>query len=208
MAGKKMKRVVNVAALHARTGPSRKAKVHATKKRGYVITYVSEVKAEGIVWLKSAWGNYYAKKHTRDYVIGSAAASTGKVKSPAPGFGISTPWRKKPNNRTYWQARGYHTGADYACPAGTRVVAVRSGRIVRRYDRTLGNVALLYADNGDTYWYCHLSRYGASGNVKAGQIVGCAGATGTGANGPHLHFEKRKGHTTSWAGTDIDPRVW
>ena len=63
-------------------------------------------------------------------------------------------------------------------------------------DRNRGKVA---------FWCCHLAAMSPAGNVKAGQTIGKVGATGTGANGPHLHFEIRRGHTTSWAGLDYNP---
>jgi murein DD-endopeptidase MepM/ murein hydrolase activator NlpD len=132
-----------------------------------------------------------------------------RVESPCPGHPMSTPWGKKPNDDTYWQARGHHTGRDYACPTGTPVVAVLDGVIAYRTDTVLGLVVLLFAVNGNTYWYCHLSKRSAPvGRVTAGQVLGYAGMTGTGAAmGPHLHFEERHGHTSSWAGEDFDP-MW
>ena len=133
--------------------------------------------------------------------------SSGRVLSPVPGQAITTPYGKKPNNNTYWQARGHHTGADYACSTGTKVVAVLPGTVRTYSDKVLGRIVLLYADNGFTYWYCHLSKQvRTSGRVLPGEVIGLAGMTGTGAAmGPHLHLEKRAGHTTSWAGKDLNP---
>ena len=51
-----------------------------------------------------------------------------RVSSPAPGSRVSTPFGKKPNNDSYWQARGHHTGDDYAAPSGAKVIAVRPGQ--------------------------------------------------------------------------------
>jgi murein DD-endopeptidase MepM/ murein hydrolase activator NlpD len=42
--------------------------------------------------------------------------------SPVPDKRITTPFGKKGS----WAA-GYHTGDDYACPIGTKVVATRAG---------------------------------------------------------------------------------
>lgn len=133
--------------------------------------------------------------------------SSGRVISPVPGVGIGTPWGKKPNDNTYWQARGRHTGDDYPGNEGALVVAVLPGTIRYYTDTVLGLIILLYADNGYTYWLCHLSkRTTPPGRVVAGQIVGRVGHTGTGASrGPHLHMEKRAGHSTSWAGKDLKP---
>lgn len=131
-----------------------------------------------------------------------------RITSPCPGVGIGTPWGKKPNDRTYWQARGHHTGDDYPGGQGAPVVAVLGGRVDHLEDGVLGHVLLLYADDGFTYWYCHLfARTARDGTrVNAGDQLGRVGQTGTGARGPHLHFEKRSGHTRSWAGKDLLPR--
>lgn len=165
-------------------------------------------------WVQGTGGIWYcARQSGNQYmrrIVPGQKKKKAKPTTPVPGYRMTTPWRKKPNNRTYWQTRGYHTGADFAAPQGAKVVAVRPGTVHRYKDRVLGNVCLLYANNGQTYWYCHLrSFWGRNGRkVKAGQMIGKVGATGTGANGPHLHLEKRAGHTTSWAGKDLNPLNW
>ncbi len=120
--------------------------------------------------------------------VGSTAQAVSRVGSPVPGRRVTYPYGVR--NRRY--AAGFHTGQDYAAPTGTRVVAVRSGRIRwsnnngGAYGRWIG----LDADNGRTYVYCHLSsRAVAAGTrVRAGQTLGKVGATGN-VTGPHLHFE-------------------
>lgn len=145
----------------------------------------------------------------------------GRIASPVPGFEITTPYGKRPNDGTYWQARGHHTGDDYADAdgsghvSGKPVVAVLGGRaFYRGRDKVLGNVVLLYATIGGrpfTFWYCHLSGWAALTQrpgriVTPGTVLGRVGQTGTGARGPHLHLEKRAGWTTSWSGADLAPR--
>lgn len=91
-------------------------------------------------------------------------------------------------------AAGFHTGDDYAAPAGTEVVAVRDGTVAWSDDNggAYGTWLGLRADNGRDYVYCHLSarRVGAGTRVTAGQELGRVGETGN-ATGPHLHFEDR-----------------
>lgn len=127
-----------------------------------------------------------------------------RPKSPVPGHGIGTPYGRK--KKGLWGTKGYHTGDDYPCNKGTPVVAVTDGTIVRAWDNVLGNIVLLYSTNGDTYWYCHLSRFArGSGRVHRGEVIGYAGDTGTGARGYHLHFERHNGHSRSWWAKDMKP---
>ena len=199
--------------LNGRAAASTGAKIKYVRPKGFNLYLRKVVKAGGRTWYVSGHGTYYAAEYL---LPGKAPKPKPKPKpfrigSPVPGRRVTTPWGKRPPYRNgrplYWTTRKRHTGDDYACPRGTKVVAVRSGTVHRRWDTVLGNVCLLFADNGKTYWYCHLSSYvGRNGRrVKAGEVIGKAGATGTGALGPHLHFEVRNGHTTSWAGRDFKP---
>lgn len=114
-------------------------------------------------------------------------APDGRVASPVPGHGVTTPYGKK---GPHWSL-GRHTGADYAAPKGTACVAVRSGSIARiGHDGSFGNFLVLRTGGFD-FWYAHLSRRIVNGgSVRAGEKIGEVGSTGN-ATGPHLHFEKR-----------------
>ncbi|SDB80073.1 Peptidase family M23 [Raineyella antarctica] len=128
--------------------------------------------------------------------------TSGRVDAPVPGCGVSTPYGKR--KAGLWPAKGYHTGDDYACPEGTPVVAVRPGTVTVRDDGVLGCIAILSADNGRHYWYCHLLKGSrVTGPVEAGQVIAKSSDTGTGARGKHLHFEDNASPTT-W-GTDRRP---
>lgn len=206
--------VVTPAGLRARKGPGLNAKVHTTVRPGYKFKVYKLTKKDGIVWATSKTYSYATTDESGKKMVKptSPPASGGgggsvRVKSPVPGKGVSTPYGKKPKDNTYWQTRGHHTGDDYAASEGANVVAVLDGEIRLADQKVLGKIILLYADNGDTYWYCHLSnrRVKSGQKVKAGQHIGDVGATGTGARGNHLHFEKRNGHTTSWGGKDLKP---
>jgi hypothetical protein len=129
--------------------------------------------------------------------------------NPVPGYSVTTPYGKKPNNNTYWQACGFHTGADFAAPEGTWVVASISGDLrVRNYGPAFGIQCAISPDPGDPFadgevFYAHLSWLDPNlinKRVEAGQRIGKVGSTG-GDWGPHLHYEQ---HTvkTRW-GCDV-----
>ena len=86
-----------------------------------------------------------------------------------------------------------HMGIDIVAAYGTPVVAVMDGHISSMASGGAGGIDLfLTTARGDSFLYCHLSRYAyglhVDQKVKAGQIIGYVGATGD-ATGPHLHFE-------------------
>jgi murein DD-endopeptidase MepM/ murein hydrolase activator NlpD len=98
---------------------------------------------------------------------------------------------------------GFHYGIDMFAPTGTPIVAVKPGTV--RYvpnEGAGGNTVYLSANDGNVYFYAHLSSFvGGARSVAQGEIVGLVGATGN-ASGPHLHFEIRLGGVN---GARIDP---
>lgn len=99
-----------------------------------------------------------------------------------------------------------HEGFDVVASCGTELVAVRSGRVLRRgYDPVLyGNYLLIHGEGERrSYFYAHLPRPATVGRgewVLEGQRVGEVGQTGNAVSvGCHLHFEIHE------RGTPIDP---
>jgi murein DD-endopeptidase MepM/ murein hydrolase activator NlpD len=117
-------------------------------------------------------------------VTGSGAISTCPVAGPV-SFVDSFGW-PRPGGRT-------HEGIDMISPYGTPIVAVHSGNAVQTANTLGGNAVIVYHDGGSDFtYYAHMSSYGTSGHVGAGQVIGYVGATGdTSVN--HLHFEYHPG---------------
>lgn len=113
-------------------------------------------------------------------------------------------------------AAGHHTGTDYAAKAGDPIYAVAGGEVI--FASRMGGWGLAYgihviietegvlATKLQTA-YCHLSYVNLAvigkGKVKAGDIIGYAGASGN-ANGVHLHLEMRT-HPFDYANKTLDP---
>jgi len=89
---------------------------------------------------------------------------------------------------------GVHRANDLISDAGTPVLAAASGTLEHKESSVGGLSAHLKGDNGDYYFYTHLSGYEnvGAGHVAAGTIIGYVGETGN-APIPHLHFEIHSG---------------
>ena len=116
---------------------------------------------------------------------------------------ISTPFGKVGK---HWSG-GKHTGVDFAVPVGTPVLAVADGKVVNaNWGKAYGNQVIITAPKGYVI-YAHLNavRVKPGATVKAGQLIGESGNSGTNTTGAHLHLEYRDNVRWS-AGKPIDPK--
>ncbi|MBE9135628.1 peptidoglycan DD-metalloendopeptidase family protein [Nodosilinea sp. LEGE 07088] len=110
-------------------------------------------------------------------------------------------WRMHPVHQN-WR---FHSGTDLGSPAGTPVLATRSGKVaVADHLGGYGLMVILRHDDGDLESrYAHLSKLAVQAGewVEQGEVVGLVGSTGT-ATGPNLHFEIRQLTSQGWAAAD------
>lgn len=100
---------------------------------------------------------------------------------------VTTPYGKK---GSAWST-GYHTGVDFAAPAGRAVVAARPGIVEIKSQAWAGpNLVIVNVGGGQKDIYGHMrSRSVSAGDrVQAGQKLGEVGTMGN-STGNHLHFE-------------------
>ena len=86
--------------------------------------------------------------------------------------------------------KGFHKGVDLRASVGTPIKAPAPGRVVLAKDLYYtGNTVLLDHGYGIVTIYGHMSRLRVrkGQEVRTGQVLGLAGATGR-VNGPHLHW--------------------
>jgi murein DD-endopeptidase MepM/ murein hydrolase activator NlpD len=123
--------------------------------------------------------------------LGAPANPLPKAKS----FGAKRVFNGKPASQP-------HTGADYATPVGTPVLAVADGTVVVAKDMFFeGNAVFIDRGDGLISMYFHLPgiKVQVGQEVKKGHTLGRVGSTGR-ATGPHLFFAVR------WHHARIDPQ--
>ena len=84
-----------------------------------------------------------------------------------------------------------HKGVDMAAAYGAKLVAMNSGKVRLNFHSSGGRQIYLTANDGNFYYYAHLSGYApglATGQrVDKGQVIGYVGSTGN-ASTAHLHL--------------------
>lgn len=93
--------------------------------------------------------------------------------------------------------RKNHTGVDFAATKGTKILAYKSGKVIRAsWNGNYGMCIEIQHSNGEKTRYAHCSGYNVKvgKTVSQGQVIGYVGSTGN-STGPHLHFEIIKNGT-------------
>lgn len=114
-----------------------------------------------------------------------------------------------------------HSGCDFACASGSRVVAAESGTVIVSADltnsdgsyRSYGRYIVIAHDKTDSVGnsvytlYAHNSRrvVSAGTHVHRGQLIAYSGSTGN-STGPHCHFEVRT--PTASYNDCVDPEIY
>jgi peptidoglycan hydrolase-like protein with peptidoglycan-binding domain len=98
------------------------------------------------------------------------------------------------NDYGFARAGHLHAGNDLFAMRGTPVIAPVRGRVEHREGGLGGKAVNFHGADGHRYYFAHLDRFGATGTVSAGAVIGYVGNTGNAVTTlPHLHFEIHPG---------------
>lgn len=137
--------------------------------------------------------------------LAKIASRNGNITPVAPsaaGYGSPLPGKSKANITTGYYGYTGHGGVDFACSAGTPVLAVKAGEVVTSMAmkrpngtyKSYGEYIVIDHHDGTMTLYAHMlpnSRTVQVGaTVSQGQQIGQVGTTGN-STGNHLHFEVR-----------------
>ncbi|WP_051063360.1 M23 family metallopeptidase [Ilumatobacter nonamiensis] len=148
-----------------------------------------------------------ASENAQDSAATPSAPETAPAPAPAPepepapappsGGGLACPMPGSAYSDTWGAPRSggrSHEGVDLIAPHGLPIYAVTSGHATFKSTSLGGNSVSLVGDNGNRYFYAHLSGYeGSSRNVSKGELIGYNGATGNANGTNHLHFQVHPG---------------
>jgi murein DD-endopeptidase MepM/ murein hydrolase activator NlpD len=126
---------------------------------------------------------------------GGPGVAPGQVIANPGGGAFQCPVAGSAYSNSYGpRGSGFHYGIDMMAPTGTPEVAVKAGTVSYvPMGGAGGNEAYLAADDGNVYYYAHMSQFvGGARSVAQGEVIGLVGSTGS-SSAPHLHFEIRIG---------------
>ena len=124
-------------------------------------------------------------------------SGTGQYCIPFVGsYSITAQWGKAGYSGGYtgYSSGAGHSGIDFGCPTGTKLLACTNGVIEKTAQLTnsYGTHVYLRAEDGNLIIYAHMSNFvvQTGDRVTKGQLIGHSGNTGH-SSGDHLHFEIR-----------------
>ncbi len=131
---------------------------------------------------------------SQDGLAGDGVLSILRRTPPASPIRLAAPLLASPDDRFGPRGDRFHTGIDFAVPAGTSVAAAGAGEVVYAgwHDGGWGYLVTIAHGSGVRTMYAHLSGIDVAlgQRVTAGTAIGRVGSTGH-STGPHLHFEVR-----------------
>lgn len=172
------------------------------------VDFSSLTKGMGIVGdiTRAAWKKI--KKGALDWIKGGFEAQAGDG-SVFDGFKILQPYSAPPKapNPNYPFNGGVHHGVDYDTPTGTPIRTPMAGRVRSWYDNYGGGKAITVQKGKTFLWFMHLSEQlrKTGEQIKAGQLIGKSGNTGSMTNYRHLHFQVNQGGEGNRFSTDPIP---
>lgn len=148
------------------------------------------------------------KKGVIDWIKGGFDAQAGDG-SVFDSFRILQPYSAPPKapNPNYPFNGGVHHGVDYDTPVGTPIRTPMGGRVRSWYDNYGGGKAITVQKGRTFLWFMHLSEQlrRTGEQIKAGQLIGKSGNTGSMTNYRHLHFQVNQGGEANRFSTDPIP---
>ncbi|MCE5638566.1 phage tail tape measure protein [Staphylococcus pseudintermedius] len=148
------------------------------------------------------------KKGAIDWIKGGFDAQAGDG-SVFDGFRILQSYSAPPKapNPNYPFNGGVHHGVDYDTPVGTPIRTPMGGRVRSWYDNYGGGKAITVQKGRTFLWFMHLSEQlrRTGEQIKAGQLIGKSGNTGSMTNYRHLHFQVNQGGEANRFSTDPIP---
>ncbi|QDW92009.1 phage tail tape measure protein [Staphylococcus chromogenes] len=172
------------------------------------VNFSSLTKGMGIVGdiTRAAWERI--KKGAIEWIRGGFEAQAGDG-SVFDGFKLLQPYSAppKPPNPNYPFNGGVHHGVDYDTPVGTPIRTPMGGRVRSWYDNYGGGKAITVSKGKTFLWFMHLSQQlrKTGEQIKAGQLIGKSGNTGSMTNYRHLHFQVNQGGEANRFSTDPIP---
>ncbi|MCD9060714.1 peptidoglycan DD-metalloendopeptidase family protein, partial [Staphylococcus chromogenes] len=172
------------------------------------VNFSSLTKGMGIVGEITRAAFKKIKKGAIEWIKGGFEAQAGDG-SVFDGFKLLQPYSAppKPPNPNYPFNGGVHHGVDYDTPVGTPIRTPMGGRVRSWYDNYGGGKAITVSKGKTFLWFMHLSQQlrKTGEQIKAGQLIGKSGNTGSMTNYRHLHFQVNQGGEANRFSTDPIP---